>query len=171
METSKGELWRPLVYAPPSPAGSMSISSEFILSNSAAWGDITGRMPLLPPWTAVYDVTTNGALLQRSASWTGSSWNLGLPQEADTLTNWVSVQVVGAVAYGLTIDGTVWTWGYDLGRDHTPTFRARIAALEEQMMRAPTAARSGFIGINGVPQEFQKEPRPLMKLIQQSNTK
>ena len=68
----------------------------------------------------------------------------------------------------MTSDGTLWTWGYDLGREPVPDFLSRLKLLRLRI--------SGWSGARLLPARTyatppsQKHPRPLLRLVSTNST-
>jgi hypothetical protein len=70
----------------------------------------------------------------------------------------VAVWGEAGTGFGLTADGTLWTWGADLGQEPAKTYESRMDLLRERLTGGPRAAASR----KSVPATDQ--PRPLLKL-------
>jgi hypothetical protein len=79
-------------------------------------------------------------------------------------SDWVELWGVNGTSFGLTADGILWVWGYDLGYDPTVTPTTRIQLL--QALIKGQAGRTGPVWNRvGLPPPILEEPRPLMKLV------
>jgi hypothetical protein len=83
--------------------------------------------------------------------------------QVGTRQDWVSVWGAVGTAFGLTRDGTLWTWGIDWSREPELSLSMRLASLRERIMQS-VGKTAGTGGIGPV-QPWQATPRPLMRLI------
>jgi ABC-type transport system involved in multi-copper enzyme maturation permease subunit len=86
--------------------------------------------------------------------------------QAGLWTNWLAVANVQNTAFGLTADGTLWTWGWNLGVEPTVATRSRI---EVAKLRAAAAlgmrSPSLWTPASATPTyPIQYKPRALMRL-------
>jgi hypothetical protein len=157
-----GELWD--VYSRvPKPDASVSNVCERI---TTAWASY--RIEAAPYrmncrshpdgtlWTA--------PIVSDTGSWDVPATSSPTETQFGTRSDWVGLWSVDGTAFGLTADGVLWTWGYDLGREPDARTINRI-----QLMRA---AYSGLAGANsilwsqgGPSPPILKEPRALMKIV------
>ncbi len=73
-------------------------------------------------------------------------------------TDWVASWGHGLTGFGLTADGTVWTWGRELDKEPVKTYASRLEILQSQFSgRYPSAARPA--------PSVSAQPRPLLKLL------
>ncbi len=161
--TRSGEQWVPF-NGPPNADQAMTSACRLILSNSVPDHNafaFTG-VPVL------YEVRADGTLWEQTfAIGSMGFWNFtpaGNPQQFGKRSDWVSIWGGGGTAYGLTSDSTIWMWGQDPSQDPTIKFSDRIQLLQREIKSAlgtPTP------GVGGIPRTlpFQKEPRPLMRLV------
>ncbi len=80
-------------------------------------------------------------------------------RQRGTRTDWVAVWGQNAVAFGLTTDGTLWTWGLDLGKPPVKTFQTRLELLRRRL----TGGRASISATAHPP--YSSDPRPLLKLV------
>lgn len=78
-------------------------------------------------------------------------------------SDWLALWGRDGTAYGMTADGTLWTWGIDWGQEGITPLSSKIHLLENRVrgwLGASPSSKStgGFIPI-------QKEPRPLMRIV------
>jgi hypothetical protein len=140
-----------------SGAGWLSVA---IISNSApdkAASAFCGRWKL-------YQVRPDGTLWGKDdASAPGPTTPAGGWRRVGKRSDWVSLWGSGGAALGLTADGTVWAWGIDHGQEPMMDFASKLRRLQERTVSVfgtPPAAKGSYSTM-----PFQKEPRPLMKLI------
>jgi hypothetical protein len=158
------ELWNPL-FSPPDPEAAASTIGHLMASNwkmnRSALGFGGGQ--------SLYEVRTNGTLWKSPYK-----LNSGVPtpsnkwRQVGKRSDWVSIWGHGTVI-GLTSDGTVWTWGGDPGQDPVFDVQSRITLLRIRVMDwlgkpIPGYALAAF-------EPYQKEPRPLMRLVPVNNSK
>jgi hypothetical protein len=121
-------------------------------------------------WTAL---EANGLARDRAGQW----WEIGNaipnPQAGvaavcsavspdwspDHRPGWLALWSLGETGFGLTADGTVWTWGMDLGQEPPKTYESRLELLRSRLtgMPPPKASRSAAL--------LTGQPRPLLKLV------
>ena len=162
---SDGEIWLPTggssSTAFPSPATSMSALGVLFASGVSS-NQQSQLAPSFAPNLIRYEIHTNGTL------WTVPyKFNLASvftkADQADPRTNWVAVTTAGITTFGLTADGTLWTWGMDLSEKPQAGLRSRLAARFPQFSTGASPALSGIPSrVDGYP--YRPKPRPLMKL-------
>jgi len=78
-------------------------------------------------------------------------------------SDWRELWSTDFTTFGLTSDGVIWTWGFDLGREPVETWWSRGAALAGRIVSFffPSAAGGGAAFIR----PSDSEPWPLMKLV------
>ena len=157
-----GELRQPLAAFPDAEAGAAG-TCPLIASNTLP-GHVIWAYSGSPK---LYDLRADGTLWEKSYSPLG--WRLAASPVDDwhrfgKRSDWVGIWSASGTAIGLTADGTIWMWGVDPSREPTRDFSARLALLQirlKEMFGNPPPR--GPIGVR-VP-AFQKEPRPLMRLV------
>ena len=79
-------------------------------------------------------------------------------------SDWTAIWGAGGTAFGLTDDGTIWTWGIDLSRPPSPNVLARI---ERAYVKLATSlgGRPRPLSRMSYPPPYLKEPRPLMRMV------
>lgn len=88
-------------------------------------------------------------------------------QRADPRTDWLAVANAGRAAFGLTADGTLWTWGSNLGEPPRVQTRNQIQVAKMAIQAAlgmGTAPRFS-LGSAGATYPIQEKPRALMRLL------
>jgi ABC-type transport system involved in multi-copper enzyme maturation permease subunit len=115
----------------------------------------------------IFELRADGTLWEKSFSLgtytapPGEKW-----ERVGTRSDWVSLSGGWGTAIGVTRDGTVWTWGYDHGRDGSLDFSQRWKLFHERIQRLTGTLPPGVSrGGNGPVTPIQKTPRPLMRLI------
>jgi ABC-type transport system involved in cytochrome c biogenesis permease component len=74
-------------------------------------------------------------------------------------SDWVAIWGHAGTGFGLTSDGTLWTWGADLGQEPVKTYESRMELLRDRLTgRRPLSASA--IDVPSSP-----KPRPLLKLV------
>jgi hypothetical protein len=154
---SSGKLWRPFS-SMPGPTASASEISMLLLTNarpdrvaSAYCG--SGEL---------FEVRSDGTLWAETDP---SPFTTSLPtgdwHRVGKRSDWVAIWGAGT-ALGLTADGTLWVWGRDLSVVMRPDFSARLQLLRSRM----GGSMGMFPGsrISGTT-PYQKEPRPLLKML------
>jgi ABC-type transport system involved in cytochrome c biogenesis permease component len=148
-----GELWDIRLAQPNSQAG----ASEFCSLVSSNWA--SDRVYSVPVWTRA-QVRANGTLwiasLRPSLTPTplAEDW-----RQLGARSDWVAVWGQAGTGFGLTADGTVWTWGVELGQEPVKTYESRLELLRDRLTGRgrPAASKMTF--------PFSAQPRPLLKLV------
>jgi hypothetical protein len=88
-------------------------------------------------------------------------------QRADQRNDWVAVANSQCVAFGLTADGTLWTWGWKIGENPKVQSQSRLAAaMYLARVALGKAGPSGITSMRAPPTYgLQEKPRALMKLV------
>ena len=148
-----GELWD-IRMALPNPQASAAAVCSLVSSDGAS-----DRVHSVPLWTQV-QVRADGTL------WTASLRPSPPPalladewRQLGTRADWVAVWGQAGTGFGLTANGTVWTWGVELSQEPVKTYESRLDLLRARLTgrTQPAASR------NSPPAAAQ--PRPLIKLI------
>jgi hypothetical protein len=80
-------------------------------------------------------------------------------------TDWVSLWGGNGTAYGLTKNGTLWTWGVDPSVEPSADLLTRLRNAQNQIQGALGAGPGpGPRGV-GASRPVQKQPRPLLRLV------
>ena len=165
---------------PTASCGGCAASDRSLPDATASVGAFGGLLPQVPassltsqtinPFRALasrYEVHTNGTLWF-SPILVNDPGGLVIrdAERAGQRTDWVAVANAHSAAFGLTADGTLWTWGRNLGEQPRVETRTRIelAKLRAQAalgmssanMWAPESAEPTY--------PIQEKPRALMKL-------
>ena len=166
-----GQLWflSGLFNATPGAGTSISsIGSLLAFTSAANWP--AQSFNSYRPGATRYEIHTNGALwLSPIVSLASAQGGTGLIREAQPAgprADWIAVANARTAVFGLTADGTLWTWGANLGESPRVETRSRI---EVARMRA--AAALGMRSANQWTPDratptlpIQEKPRALMKL-------
>jgi alpha-tubulin suppressor-like RCC1 family protein len=157
------ELWNPLFLAPDPDAAASSIgylmASNWMPNRSAlAFG----------PGLVLFEVRTNGTLWKSPFRFSsGVQQQLNQWRQVGGRSDWVSIWGDGT-ALGLTSDGTIWTWGSDPGQDPVPFLESRLTLLKVRVLKWLGRPIPSYV--TGARLPFQKEPRPLLRLVPATNS-
>ena len=151
----KGELWR-LFNSRPQPLAPAASIGELFASNC-----VPGRFALA---LGLCQLHPDGTLWETKLASSHPPHYKPLDQwhRLGQRSDWIALWGMGT-AYGVTADGTVWTWGAAWGQEGITPLSSKIHLLENRVRGwlglAPGAhSTGGFIPI-------QKEPRPLMRIV------
>jgi hypothetical protein len=115
----------------------------------------------------LYQVRDDGTLWQGSGAFAlqlhGTWRRVGLRSD------WLEIWGSAGTGFGLTADGTIWTWGTDWSRYAEIPFSARLAFLRDQIARMFNSSAT-VTGIGPTP-VVQDQPRPLMRLVMGGSNK
>ena len=112
----------------------------------------------------LYEVRPDGTLwkkdhasLSQPATVSPGKW-----RQVGNRSDWASIWGAGGTAFGLTSDGTLWTWGIDPSRPPVEDLAARVAMVQLRLktLFSPRPIQSQSFR----PPAYQSEPRPLMRL-------
>jgi len=161
--TRTGELWE-LFNGYPNPNAPAVAVGQLLITNA-----VPGRVAIAyAGQPKIYQIHPDGTLWERNcplSPWTSvpkSDW-----RQIGKRADWVSLWGSGTVAFGLTRDGTLWTWGLDPTGISSPSFLAALKAIQAQV-RARLAAPTARFGVGGGMPGYQKEPPPLLRLVPES---
>jgi len=158
--TRSGQLWEPFSSLPSAedPAAAMC---RLVASNAA------------PDHVALaycgkgllYELRPNGTLWQRDSPLRSQTPppSAGKWLQVGKRSDWVSIGGAGGTAFGLTSDGTLWTWGIEPSRPPSPTLSARLE-LVRLRLKAYFAGKPTRVQTQRMP-AYHSEPRPLMRLV------
>jgi ABC-type Na+ efflux pump permease subunit len=158
--TRSGELWdfSPLPGFSGSPA---NLSGRLVLSNSAPGRAVVA----IADSPKLFVLRAGGSLWAADYSNApGSAPTKGKWRRIGKRSDWVSIWSNGATAFGLTLDGTLWTWGADLSRPPTPTFALRMRAIKWGLQGLAGTRRPGQFSFQPPP-AYIEDPRPLLRLV------
>ena len=157
--TRSGELWEPLSSLP-GPEAPAELACRLVASNAA------------PDHVAMaycgagllYEVRPNGTLWKKDSPMLiqASTPSPGKWRQVGHRSDWASIWGVGGTAFGLTSDGTLWTWGIDPTRPPVPDLSAKLKLLQTRIA-AYFAGKPTRMQPPRMP-AYQSEPRPLMHL-------
>ena len=158
--TRSGELWEPLS-SPPSAEDPATSTCRLVASNA------------LPDHLAMaycekgllYEVRPDGTLWKTDYSWSAQAptSSAGKWRQMGHRSDWLSIWGVGGTAFGLTSDGTLWTWGIDPSRPPVLDLSAKLDLVQIRL-RTYFAGRPTRIQAPRMP-AWHGEPRPLMRLV------
>jgi alpha-tubulin suppressor-like RCC1 family protein/ABC-type transport system involved in multi-copper enzyme maturation permease subunit len=147
-----GELWDSR-QAPSEPNAGASEVCYLVSTNVAL-----DRVHSVAPWTLA-QIRANGTLwtLHLVPSHPPLVWEDDWSR-IGTRSDWVGVWGEGRTSFGMTADGTVWTWGVELGQEPLTTYESRWQLLRDHLTGGPshTSTRSSPL--------YSPQPRPLLKL-------
>jgi alpha-tubulin suppressor-like RCC1 family protein len=154
-----GELWEPF-HAPPNAEVPAAASFRLTASNA-----VPGRFATaFCGETKIYEVRSDGTLWEKAQPLGfHSGTRVGDWRRLGKRADWAGLWGAHGTALGLTRDGTLWTWGIDVGREPIPDFLSRLKLARSWLTSLigprprPTLA--------GVTPAYQKKPRPLMRLV------
>ncbi len=152
-----GELWD-VRNAIPNPHAEVSAVCSLVSSD---W--VSERVHSVSFWTLA-QVRANGTLWA-APNGPGST---SVPAAEDwrqlgTRSDWVAVWGQALTGFGLTADGTVWTWGAELGREPVKPYESRLELLRQRLTGGLRPAASQMSA--RFPPDFVPQPRPLLKLV------
>jgi hypothetical protein len=146
-----GELWNANYTVPNASANAAAVltlvSSNWAadrLQSAAVWERAQVRADGTL-WTAPFDPVRRLAPLP-------DDW-----RQLGAATNWVALWGQSGVGFGLTSDGTLWTWGLELGKEPVKTLQTRLQMLRRRL--------TGNGGPPVAVPPYSSEPRPLLKLV------
>jgi hypothetical protein len=152
-----GELWD-LRNARPNPQARASEACSLVSSN---W--VSDRVRSESVWSRV-QVRANGTL------WTAPLRPSPPPallaedwRQLGTRSDWVAVWGQARTGFGLTADGTVWTWGVELGQEPVKTYESRLELLRDRLTGGLRPTPDNIS--SPIPPSFVAQPRPLLKLV------
>jgi hypothetical protein len=93
-------------------------------------------------------------------------WNLPVPtavgwRQMGKRSDWVRLWGFNGTSLGLTADGIVWAWGYDLGHEPVVNYWTRIHTLQSLL----SGQARGTWNSTGPPPPTLEESQPLMKTV------
>jgi ABC-type transport system involved in multi-copper enzyme maturation permease subunit len=151
-----GELWSAWFASPDAKASASSVCT-LMTSNWAA-----AHIHSEPFWEKA-QVRSDGSLWLTTvppfpaAPASAQEWH-----QLGSRSDWIDLWGVGGTWFGLTADGTLWVWGFDLGAEPQAgaTFASRLQLLKQRLAGqriVPSQQRSP---------PMIKRPRPLLRLVQ-----
>lgn len=150
-----GELWE-LLGTPPQPDGLAGAVCRLVATNASP-GRITAG---LGNDRMLYQIRSDNTLWARSIPLTGQWGGAQAPwQRLGKRSDWVSIQGGGPMTFGMTADGTLWTWGYDPTGPVRTVFSLALVQARVGELFGGSAANLG----RGLTPKMQLEPRPLVR--------
>jgi alpha-tubulin suppressor-like RCC1 family protein len=107
-----------------------------------------------------FQIHEDGTLWERIQPYGADSGKpVGKLHQVGNRQDWSSLWSGGGTAYGLTADGTLWTWGTDPNLEPVADLAAEFRLLQDRL----NGTTSPGTGLTTKRPQFQKAPRPLMK--------
>ena len=157
------DLWQPFYGVPSADAPAASIL-HLVYSNSPA-----GRFAAAFCGAfQVFELRADGTLWQRDFPFfPGTGPPAGKWRQVGKRGDWVQLWSGGGTAFGLTADGTLWTWGIDPTRDPTVDLLSRLKFAQQRISAFFSATPPPLPRTMLTPTKpaYQKQPRPLMRLV------
>jgi ABC-type Na+ efflux pump permease subunit len=160
VQTRSGELWD-VSDANPNPLKPASAICRLV-----ATGFAPGRLGIAfsgGPSLSLFEIRSGGTLCEKPLPFIPlMKAPVGPWRQVGQRSDWVWIWGNGLSAFGLTREGTLWTWGYDPTRSRPPGMLVRLDVLRLKISvwlggrRASVQAASQHA--------IQKQPRPLMRL-------
>jgi hypothetical protein len=159
VRNSLGEIWEPF-HAAPNPEASAASSFHLVATDA-----VPGRFA--SAWCGeprVFEVRSDGTLWERTQPLNTSAVTpVGEWRRLGKRSDWATLWGSGGTALGLTADGTLWTWGIDLGGNQPSDFLSRLKLARTRLMSlfgpGPRPMASA------APPAYQEQPRPLIRLV------
>ena len=160
--TASGQVWQ-LTPASADPLAAASATGQLLASNSLP-GHIVAAYVGKPE---LFELRGDGTLWEKPFS--VSLLYTAAPDEkwrqVGKRSDWQAIWGGGNTAFGLTADGTLWTWGMDPSRAGTWTFSMRLQILQERIKGMFASGPGRGTANFGTPPAIQKAPRPLLRLL------
>jgi ABC-type transport system involved in multi-copper enzyme maturation permease subunit len=148
-----GELWD-VANALPNPQAGAATVFSLVSINGESDCVCSG-----PSWKRVR-IRANGTLwLARRHPSSAPAFAKDDWRQLGARSDWVAVWGQDETAFGMTSDGTVWTWGKELDKEPVKTYESRLDLLRDRLTGRATPAASKVSAI------YSAQPRPLLKLI------
>ncbi len=161
------ELWQPFYGVPNADAAAAS-TLRLLFSNSPP-----GRVAVAFCGTPqLFEARSDGTLWQRDFPFfPATSPTAGKWRQVGKRGGWVSLWSGGGTAFGMTGDGTLWTWGIDPTQDPTVDFLSRLKLAQQRVMSFFSSTPTPVARTMGPTRPaYQKQPRPLMHLVSTNST-
>jgi ABC-type transport system involved in multi-copper enzyme maturation permease subunit len=161
VQTRTGEIWRGFsgTLGPDAPLQSVC---SFVVSNSSpsrlavAW---SGKMKL-------YQVCPDGTLQSQDYSFAPNATpKTTFWQREGKSSDWVSLWGWSGTAFGLTSDGTLWTWGADLSTPPKATVLSQLGVIRSRLSYWATGTPPLRVSSGSYSAQVLKKPTPLMQLV------
>jgi hypothetical protein len=120
---------------------------------------LAGRLAFSGPMMC--EVRTDGTLWRRE--FPSQPGMFSLWGRVGSRSDWISIWGGGGTAYGVTADGTLWTWGVDWSHDTFPSLWTKLISLANRAL-----ANSGRQ--IAVQSNYVNDPWPLMRLVFPNST-
>jgi hypothetical protein len=162
VRNQKGELWEPFYNAPNPDLGAAATCrlagvEEGINQMAFAFCGVPTAFQIQTNgtlWRKQYEV--GSTVMESTEKW----------QKVGKRSDWLSLWGGGGAVFGLTADGTLWTWGYDFSREAPDGVRERFQLLRAQISSAlgttPPGARMGMN--RSALWQYEKTPRAILHL-------
>ncbi len=158
--------WRTLLYDLPDPNASVDANTKLFLNQAKTDRLVFGLAvePVLYP--AVFEARPDGSLMfspytfPNASAGSAENW-----QRFDARSDWLQVWSNSGTMLGLTADGTLWTWGFDLTAEADSGLKARHARLEEKLNQLFNWTPRW--GPNTGQPPLQIKPRPVIKFVRE----
>ena len=155
-----GELWDP-TFAPADPNAPAASSCRRV-AGSGANNQVAVAMVGKPKR---YEVRPDGSLWESDYTVGAAAATPGNgARRVGKRSDWVSLWSGAGTALGLTADDTLWTWGIDPGREPVFGFASKVRAAQMRLRALAGARATGGLPYTASP-PFEKEPRPLVRLV------
>lgn len=154
-----GEVWQPF-YGLPAAGASASSNCRLLFSNALP-GCITMAICDQPK---LFQVRPDGTLWQQPFRFGTAAISTAPWERVGKRSDWVSLHSAAGAAFGLTADGMLWTWGFDLSRTTSPALSSRFRALQMKIRSLFGSGPGTATMVGGMP-PVQKQPRPLLRLL------
>ncbi len=158
-----GELWEPF-HGTPNPETPAALNLRLVVPHA-----VSGRFATA--WCdepRAYEVRADGTLWERTQPLSSLRTPVGEWHRVGKRSDWVSLWSTGTTAVGLTADGTLWTWGLDPAGQGVRGFVSQLKLARARLM--------ALVGPGPRPMPppvmpaFQKQPRPLLRMVLTNST-
>jgi len=162
-----GEWWS-LLYDLPDSETSIAQNGRLLSNDVSPGRRVFGFVASPAPSPAVYELREDGTLwVAALVSWWPTPVNPAKQwRRFDERSDWIDLWGTAGAMFGLSRDGTLWTWGVDLGAEPGETFQDRLRRVGNRLARRVGFGTTGRQGAGAMP-PVQKEPRPLFQLVSQ----
>jgi hypothetical protein len=170
-----GEFWYLHGNGRSFPSASASIRSTGLLfAHTSTSSQLSKTLNPFGTRQSHYEIHTNGTLWFSLIDFSANTLPGALleARQAGPRTDWLAVARAraapngGLTTFGLTADGTLWTWGWNLGEKPTVQVQSRIevAKLRAKALLSKGSANIYVPGNATATYPVQEKPRALMKL-------
>jgi hypothetical protein len=162
VRNAAGELWEIRTDLPINPEAYVAAFGRLLVTNSAPQSAAVATTSFHEAW--LYDIRADGTLWKTPFAWNLAAMKTpAVWQQAGRRTDWVWLCGGWGTAYGLTSDGTLWTWGCDYSKPPVVRQRAASSPLQSLIQRWTSPSTMNTYSESVPP--FQTEPRPLMRIM------